>query len=89
MWDVPKCFAFGPFWDLIYSRKSNNITKTKISAPTTSLGLSNNKFPDPRKNHRILVKLSKKTPIFWAKNGPKLSPGARSRGHKKFSHCLS
>ena len=48
--------------------------KTKISAKTTSLGISNTVTPRPQKNHRILVKLNKKRNIFWAQTGSKLPP---------------
>ena len=46
------------------------LIKAKISAKTTSLGISNSVSPRSQKNHSILVKLSKKH--FWTQNGSKL-----------------
>ena len=54
------------FWYILgvqfTARKPKILLKTKISAKTTSLGISNNISPRSQKDHRILVKLSKKTP---------------------------
>ena len=66
------------------TRKPKILLKTKISAKTTPLGISNNVSPRSQKNHRILVKLSKKKNFFWTQ----LPPGALSRGYQKFSHSL-
>ena len=41
--------------------KSKILLKTKSSGKITSLGISNNVSPRSQKNHRILVKLIKKT----------------------------
>ena len=60
--------------------------KPKFLEKTTSLGISNNVSPMSQKNHRILVKLSKKN-IFWAKIY-KSAPGATSKGYQKFLHSL-
>ena len=49
-------------------RKPKILLKPKISAKTASLGISNNVSPRSQKNHKILVKLSKKN-IF----GPKFT----------------
>ena len=46
--------------------KPKILQKTKISAKTTSLGISNNVSPRSQKNNRVLAKLNKKN---W---GPKL-----------------
>ena len=44
------------------------LLKTKITAKSASLRISNNLIPKSRKNHRILLKLNKKT-FFRAKLG--------------------
>ena len=51
------------FWSILkpnYRWKTKNLLKTKISANTASLGISNNISSRFQKNHRIRVKLSKK-----------------------------
>ena len=54
--------------------KPKILLKTKISAKTTSWGISNSISPRSQKNHRILVKLSQKN--FWGtQNGFKLPLG--------------
>ena len=62
------------------------LLKTKISAKTTFLGVSNNVSPKSQKNHRILVKLNKKKTC--AQIGSKLPPLTASKGYQKFSHSL-
>ena len=59
-WDALKVYGFGPFWDPGYCWKTKNLLEFKISANTTSLGISNNVNARSQNNHRILVKLSKK-----------------------------
>ena len=55
------------------------LLKTKISAKATSLGISNYISPRFQKDHRILVKLSKKNPFF----GPKLGLNCPLGPHQK------
>ena len=52
------------YWSIrgpIYHGKKKILLKIKISAKIVSLVISNKVSPRPQKNHRILVKLSKKT----------------------------
>ena len=49
-----------PFWGRIYPEKTKLILKTKISAKTTSLGLSNNINLTSQKCHRIFLKVIRK-----------------------------
>ena len=58
--------------------KPKILLKTKISAKTTSLQISNNVSPRSQKNHRILVKLSKKT-FLGPKVGLNCPLGLRTR----------
>ena len=50
--------------------KPNVLLKTKVFAKTKSLEISNNVSPKSQKNHRILVKLSKKKTTFFGPNCP-------------------
>ena len=61
--------------------KPKILLTTKISAKTISLGISNNVSPRPKKNHRILIKLSESN-ILCTQIGFKMSPW----GHTKVSH---
>ena len=56
----PKFTVLVHFGVQLIARKPKILLKTKTSAKTASLGISNNVSPTSHKNHRILVKLSKK-----------------------------
>ena len=57
----PKFTILVHFGAQFTTKKLKILLKTKISAKTTSLVISNNVNPKSHKNHIILVKLSKKT----------------------------
>ena len=66
------------FWSILkpnYRWKTKNLLKTKISANTASLGISNKVSARSQKNHSILVKLSKKKEKLGTQIGSKLLPG--------------
>ena len=73
------------FWYILgvqfTARKPKTLLKTKISAKTTFLGISNNISPRSQEDHRILVKLSKKTP----KNCP-MGPHQRVIRHSHIAY---
>ena len=68
--------------------KPKILLKNKISAKTASLGISNNISARFQKNHRIIVKLSKKTQKNELKLGLNCLHGAVPKGHQKFSLSL-
>ena len=55
-WNGLKVYSFGPFWALFTGGNPKILLKTKISAKTTSFGISNNIDPRSKKNQRILGK---------------------------------
>ena len=59
--------------------KPDILLKPNISAKASSSGISNNICPRSHENHRILVKLSKKNPIFSTKIWSKLTAGIIQR----------
>ena len=60
----PKFTVLVHFGAQFTTRKPKKLLKTKIYAKTASLGIPNNVSPRSQKNHRILVKLSKKKTFF-------------------------
>ena len=71
-WNAKKIYGFCPFWYPIYFciLGPKHISKTKISAKTTSLGKSNKSRS--QKNDKVLIKLSKKK--LGVQIGSKLPP---------------
>ena len=66
----PKSSFLVHFWAQFTPGKRNILSKTKIFPETASLGLSDDTSPKSQINHRILIKIIKKTPHFlspkWA-----------------------
>ena len=75
------------FW-YITAGKPEILLKTKISAKTLSLGISNNASHRSHNDHRVPVKLRRKILLFDPKLGLNCPPGATLKGHQKFSHSL-
>ena len=69
----PKFSVLVHFWAQFTPKKRKILPKTKIFPKTTSIGISDYTSSKSQIDRRI---------------GPKLPPGARSRGRHKFSHSL-